>query len=133
MTAITAPAANAEAGLADWLTKASVQLAEIHQAEGDALTVLQAEGSIDYAALQPVCTRLANANTAFKETLPTPDPKLTAEVQQAVDNFESAAQSCALAISAHDDDKVREFVLYMKRAERHLANADAIVVTLPPS
>ena len=133
LTTAAAPQANAAGGLADWLTKASVQVTEIHKAEGDAITAIQVDGPIDFTAIEVACRKLESANTAFSKTLPTPDPKLTAEIQQAVDNFESATQSCGAATQAHLLDKLKEFLTYLRKAERHLASADAIVVKLPPS
>jgi hypothetical protein len=132
LATVTAPQANAAGGLADWLTKASVQVTEIHKAETDAVAAIKVEDQIDFTGLEAACRRLETANTALAKTLPTPDPPLTAEVQQAVDNFESATQSCSQAVRTKDTATVNQFGKYLTAAERHLVKADAIIVKLPP-
>jgi hypothetical protein len=121
--------ANAANPLADWLTRASEPMSNIHRAEDDALTALRSNKPIDFDKLKAACTQLGDADRALQNVMPTPDPNLTAEVQQAVDNFETAADVCP-KIKAKKDDNQQEFMTSLYDAEQHLAKADAILVKL---
>jgi hypothetical protein len=123
------PLANAASPLADWLTKASQPISNIHRAEDEAMTALRSNKPLDLEKLKNACTQLGDANGALQKVMPTPDPNLTAEVQQAVDNFETAADVCP-KIKAKKDDNQQEFMSSLYDAEQHLAKADAILVKL---
>jgi hypothetical protein len=124
-----APPAYAADPLADWLTRASEPISNIHRAEDEALTVLRSNKPIDFDKLKTACAQLSDADRALQNVMPTPDPNLTAEVQQAVDGFETAADVCP-NIKAKKDDNQKEFMTALYESEQHLAKADAILVKL---
>jgi len=123
-------AAGSQTDLADWLSKAAVHIQAIHQAESDAYTVIAKPGHIDDDKLKASCDQLHDANEALREVMPTPNPQLTVEVQQAVDNFDSASESCAAYFGSGADAKLNEFWSLTRTAEQHLSSADAILVAL---
>ncbi|MGH3966865.1 MAG: hypothetical protein ACRDTV_01755 [Mycobacterium sp.] len=125
LTTGSAPNANAQAGLADWLSKAAPHVEDIHKAENAAY----ADGG-DNDKLRADCTQLREANDALAGVMPTPDPKLTVEVQQAIDNFSSAWDSCATYLDTHNTDKRTEFWSFVRAAEHHLSSADTVLVGL---
>lgn len=126
-----APTARAQAPLADWLSRAAVHVQDIHKAENAAFAVIAAPGSIDGDKLRADCTQLHDANEALRGVMPAPDPKLTVEVQQAIDNFDNALQSCSAAFDTGNLSK--DFVYYLETAEQHFASADTILVALAPA
>src|ERR1700761_4584252 len=87
-------AATSQTDLADWLSKAAVHIEAIHKAEGEAYTIIAKPGRIDDDKLKASCGQLHDATEALRGVMPTPNPQLTAEVQQAIDNFDSASESC---------------------------------------
>ncbi len=125
---VSAPTARAQAPLADWLTRADPHVQDIHKAENAVFAVIEAPGSIDGDKLRASCAALHGANEALRGVMPAPDPKLTVEVQQAIDNFDSALQSCN---EAFDTGRLsKEFVFYLESAEQHFSGADTILVGL---
>jgi hypothetical protein len=129
LAATVPPIANAANPMADWLTKASEPILNIHRAEDEAMSALRSNKPLDLDKLKTACTHLGDANRALQNVMPTPDPNLTAEVQQAVDNFETAADVCP-KIKAKKDDNQQEFQSSLFQAEQHLAKGDAILVKL---
>jgi hypothetical protein len=123
------PHANAADALADWLTRASEPISNIHRAEDEAMSTLRSNKPIDFDKLKAACIQLGDADRALQTVMPTPDPNLTAEVQQAVDSFETAAEVCP-KIKAKKDDNQQEFMKSLFEAEQHLAKADGILVKL---
>jgi hypothetical protein len=141
---IAAPASRADdAALAAWLTKVFDPIQQVHLAE-DALTPILAPVYVDEqqeheAPLEDVnvlkapCDQLSAANVALQEMMSTPDPALSVEFHQAVDNVDTAAKNCAQVIAKKitDREDARDYVqspLY--DAESHLAGADAILAKL---
>lgn len=124
------PQANAQVPLADWLSHVAPHVEDIHQAENAAFALIQAPGAIDGDKLQVNCTQLRDANERLRDGMPTPDPKLTVEVQQAIDNFDSASQSCIESVATHSMPKLNDFVSFLRTAERHFSSADTILVAL---
>lgn len=136
------PTASAHAELAGWLSKAIVPVSEIHRLESDALAAMAAK-PIDVAKLETARTRLNDARLTLQGQMPSPDPQLTVEIQQAIDNFETAAQVCRDIVafrpnpnkSDKDNNEALEdikgdFLDPLKAAEEHLGRADAIIVEL---
>jgi hypothetical protein len=127
------PTATAENdALAGWLSKAAVPVSTIHEVEGEVINIVFAKPR-DLTKLEPVCPRLNDAKSALQSQLPSPDPALTAEIQQAVDNFEDAAQSCSSAVADNSEKQVsdaKSLLSYLRKAEQHLASADNIVAAI---
>lgn len=128
-----APTASAQAPIADWLSRADAHIEGIHTAENGAFAVIQAPDAINTGKLLENCTQLHDANEGLRNGMPTPDPKLTVEVQQAIDNFDSAAQSCVDAAHFHSASRLDDFVSLLAAAELHLSRADTILVALAPA
>jgi hypothetical protein len=128
----TGPVATAstQTDLADWLSKSAVHIEAIHKAESGAYAVIAKPGRIDDDKLKVSCDQLHDANEALREVMPTPNPQLTVEVQQAIDNFDSASESCAAYFGAGDDAKLNDFWALSRTAEQHLSSADTILVAL---
>lgn len=129
---ITCPqaAATSQTDLADWLSKAAGHVEAIHKAENDAYSLIASRGHIDDDKLKVNCDQLRDATEALRDVMPSPNPTLTAEVQQAIDNFDSASESCAEYFGVRDADKLNEFWLRSRNGEQHLSSADSIVVSL---
>ncbi len=126
-------AATSQSDLADWLSRAAVHIEAIHKAENDAYTVIATRGQIDDDKLKVSCDQLRAANEALRDVMPSPNPDLTAEVQQAIDNFESASQSCTeYFFEAAADAKLNDFWSHTQDAEQHLSSADTVLVGLAP-
>ena len=133
------PTASAQPELAGWLSKAIAPVSEIHTLESDALAAIVAD-PIDVATLETACTRLDDARRALQGQMPTPDQQLTVEIQQAIDNFETAAQDCGEVVAFRPDpnksdednnNDLNDINLYfqerLNEAEEHLVRADAII------
>ena len=131
----TAPvaAATSQTDLADWLSRAAVPIEAIHKAESEAYAVIAKPGRIDDDKLKTSCGQLHDANEALRSVMPTPNPQLTVEVQQAIDNFDSASESCTEYFGAGDDAKLNSFWSLSRDGEQHLSSADTILVGLSPS
>lgn len=126
-------AATSQTDLADWLSRAAVHIEAIHKAESDAYTVIAKRGPIDDDKLKTSCGQLHDANEALRGVMPTPNPQLTVEVQQAIDNFDTATESCTAYFGAGDDAKLNEFWSHSRDAEQHLSSADTVLVALAPA
>ena len=126
-------AASGQTDLADWLSKAAVHVQAIHKAQTDAYTSIATRGHIDDNKLKTSCDQLRAANEGLRDVMPSPNHALTVEVQQAIDNFESASESCTdYFFGAENADKLNEFWSHMQDAQQHLSSADTILVTLTP-
>ncbi|OBK33256.1 hypothetical protein A5658_13540 [Mycobacterium sp. 1245111.1] len=127
-------AATSQTDLADWLSKAAVPIEAIHKAENDAYAIIARPGHIDDAKLKTSCDQLHNANEALRNVMPTPNPQLTAEVQQAIDHFDSATESCSeYFFEADSDAKLNDFWSHSRDAEQHLSSADTVLIALVPA
>jgi hypothetical protein len=132
------PTASAQPELAGWLSRAIVPVSAIHTLESDALAATVA-GPIDVAKLETACTGLDDARRDLQGQMPTPDQQLTVEVQQAIDNFETAAQYCGDVVAFRPDPNQSDednnnflnyiinerFLATLTEAEQHLDRADA--------
>lgn len=136
-----APAGAAtEAELAEWLSKAFTPVSELHTVGGAALEALRTS---DMTSLAPTCPRLATATRQLQALVPTPEPALTAEMQQAVDDFETASVACDAVLawrpdperpnSANNEESLdlrRAVVAPLIAAELHLSSADAALTEI---
>jgi hypothetical protein len=134
LTSGSIPTASAQPGLPDWLSRASIHVSDIHKAE-DALVVALKQtavtNTVDVPALLASCTQLRDANAALRGQMPTPDPKLTAEVQQAIDNFDTASpRGCNIFLNTPNVQTHHLLLEILQTADRHLSSADAILFAL---
>jgi hypothetical protein len=144
----TAPVAwGDDAAVAAWLTTAFPKITAIHVAENQVMAALAPAYPpatedepdppelplTDFNALEAPCDSLGSARIALQDLLPTPDQALTVEVQQAVDDIETAAEQCTTVIDERitDRSKARQAIQFSLRdAAAHLAEADVILTKL---
>ena len=88
----------------------------------------QASAAEDEVGLRSGCQRLHDTNSiGLQQDLPTPDPRLTAEIQRMVDDMNVATHAClrfALGRNQADADNYQE---YLARAVEHLQRAKQIL------
>ncbi len=81
----------AASGLSDWWSSNSASVHGLESAFEDAAISADAE---NVEGFQNACTRLQSATSAVSAALPTPDPALTAALQDAVGQYQQASQYC---------------------------------------
>jgi hypothetical protein len=87
--------------------------------------------TVDAPALLASCTQLRDANAALRGQMPTPDPKLTAEVQQAIDNFDTASPRGCYAFLNTPNTQIKDLIVgILYTADQHLSSADAVLFAL---
>ena len=101
-----------------WEAKA----AEHFTASGKALQqVSEASAAGDEAALRSGCRQLHDANTVgLQRDLPTPDPRLTEELQRMIDDINTATHACVRFVLAREDVDAATYQDYLARAVEHL-------------
>jgi hypothetical protein len=132
LAACPVAAATSQTDLADWLSRSAVHIEAIHKAESDAYAVIAKRGRIDDDKLKASCGQLHDANEALRDVMPSPNPQLTVEIQQAIDNFDTASESCEAYFGAGDAAKLNEFWSLSRDAEQHLSSADTVLLALTP-
>lgn len=139
--AVAAPSSNADAAaLADWLGAFYPPIIEVHGVEHALMPILarqsQDKGPLTPADLDVVaaqCKTLTGSFNGLQRALPTPDRDLTVEIQQAVDDIETAADECTRLTEQGESDRavLRGAVLWpLWDAETYLASADLILTKL---
>jgi hypothetical protein len=90
--------------------------------------VSDASAAEDEAGLRAGCQRLHDTNSiGLQEDLPTPDPQLTAEVQQMIDDMNVATHACLRFALGRDPTDAGNYQQYLARAVEHLQRARAIL------
>lgn len=85
----------------------------------------------DEAGLWSGCQQLHDTNSiGLQEDLPTPDRMLTAELQQMIDDMNSAAHACLRFVLARNPVEADVYQNYLARAIDHLLRAKVILSTL---
>ena len=79
------------------------------------------------SALHDACTEMHTANEGMRSGIPTPDPRLTAALQGAIDDFDSAAHFCDQAVHAGNADLMSQAGTSLTRAGEHLQEAARIL------
>ena len=93
-----------------------------------ALEQVSAAGAGDDAAIRDGCTVLHDTNAVgLQGHLPTPDPALTAELQQMIDDMNTATHACLRFIDAHAAADAANYQDYLGRAVAHLGRAKAVL------
>jgi len=86
--------------------------------------VSEASAADDEAALQSGCYKLHDANTVgLQHDLPTPDRRLTDELQRMIDDINTATHACVRFVLARDDVDAATYQDYLARAVGHLHRA----------
>ena len=101
-------------------------------ATADALDqVSRASNAEDEAGLRAGCVRLHDTNSiGLQSELPTPNPRLTAELQRMIDDMNTASHACLRFALARNPVDADNYQVYLGRAVEHLQNAKAILNAL---
>lgn len=87
-----------------------------------------ASDSEDEAGLRAGCTRLHDTNSiGLQKDLPTPDPKLTAELQRMIDDMNVATHACLRFALARDPGDADTYQRYLAQAVEHLQRAKVML------
>lgn len=115
--------------LADAMKGWEAVAGEHFTASSDALQqVSEASAAEDAQALGSGCKKLHDANTVgLQRDLPTPDPKLTAELQRMIDDINTATHACIRFVFAREEADVATYQDYLARAVEHLHRAKSIL------
>jgi hypothetical protein len=94
-------------------------------ASGKALQqVSEASAAEDEAALESGCAQLHDANTVgLQRDLPTPDPRLTDELQRMIDDINTATHACLRFVFGRKEVDAANYREYLTRAVEHLHRA----------
>jgi len=86
--------------------------------------VSEASAAEDEAALQSGCYKLHDANTVgLQHDLPTPDRRLTEELQRMIDDINTATHACVRFVLAREAVDSATYQDYLDRAVEHLHRA----------
>jgi hypothetical protein len=104
-----------------WADRAGEHFSE----SGKALQqVSEASAAGDEAALRSGCTQLHDTNTlGLQRDLPTPDPRLTDELQRMIDDINTATHACLRFVLNRNDVDAANYREYLARAVEHLHRA----------
>ena len=127
-TSSTEPAP-ATPSLATAIRQWEVIAADHFTQSGEALQrVSEASAAGDEAALLSGCRQLHDANTVgLQRDLPTPDPKLTEELQRMIDDINTATHACVRFVLAREAVDATTYQEYLARAVEHLHRAKAVL------
>jgi hypothetical protein len=117
--------------LAGWLTRTFEPVQAIHGAEGAVSDAL--DGGLDATKMQAACGKLDDARKSLQAQMPSPDSALNLEVQQAIDKFESAVESCTKALETKGKEQESNLVkmfMNLDVGEQHLVSADIVLAGL---
>jgi len=90
--------------------------------------VSEASAAGDESGLRSGCQQLHDANSiGLQRDLPTPDPKLTAELQRMIDDMNTATHACLRFILSRNTDDAGIYQDYLARAVDHLQRAKVIL------
>lgn len=101
-------------------------------ASGDALEqVSRASAAEDEADMWSGCQRLHDANSiGLQDDLPTPDARLTDELQKMIDDMNTATHACLRFVLGRKPGEAAIYQDYLARAIEHLQRAKAILSAL---
>jgi hypothetical protein len=118
--------------MADQIRDWKLRSGEHFSASADALEqVSRASDAEDEAGLWSGCQRLHDANSiGLQDDLPTPDARLTDELQKMVDDMNSATHACLRFVLGRNPKEADIYQDYLARAIEHLHRAKAILSAL---
>jgi len=101
-------------------------------ASGDALEqVSRASAAEDEAGMWSGCQRLHDANSiGLQDDLPTPDPRLTDELQKMIDDMNIATHACLRFVLGRKPGEADVYQDYLARAIEHLQRAKVVLRAL---
>ena len=93
--------------------------------------VSQASLAEDESGLWSGCQQLHDTNSiGLQSDLPTPDARLTAELQRMIDDMNIATHACLRFVLGRDPVDVTNYQEYLSRAVEHLRQAKRILSSL---
>ena len=93
--------------------------------------ISQSSNAEDEAGLRSGCQQLHDTNSiGLQDDLPTPDRELTKEIQQMIDDMDTASHACMRFALARDPVDADNYQAYLARAVEHLHRAKAILTAL---
>jgi len=119
------PATSKVAALKQWWAGAEKDFADMRNASDD---VDQAFSRFKPGALAAACQHVHDAaEVKMQSHLPSPDRKLTAELNAAVGDFNLAAHLCLSAVAGSPANYDGEFLSLMAQANQHMRAAQDII------
>ncbi len=127
--AIATTTTSAAPTLAEAMRQWKAVAGEHFTASGKALQqVSEASAAGDEEALRAGCTQLHDANTlGLQRDMPTPDPRLTDELQRMIDDINTATHACLRFVLARKDVDAENYREYLARAVEHLHRAKEVL------
>jgi hypothetical protein len=107
-----APIGQASA-IAQWRNRSAAAVASMQDAMRDLGIAMK---SADYPAIQADCRKVSDAAKAIGSALPSPDSKLTAAFDGAVNSFTVATGSCGIWVPGVSHEQVNAFLSSMHQA-----------------
>ena len=127
-TAPPAPPLSRAAALREWEAVAREHFRESATALQE---VSEASAAEDEAGLRAGCQRLHDTNSiGLQQTLPTPEPELTVEVQRMIGDMNVATHACLRFALGRDPVDAANYQQYLARAVEHLYRAKAILAAV---
>jgi hypothetical protein len=119
------PATSSATALQQWWAGAGKDFTDMGDASDD---VDQALGHFRPGALAASCQHMNDAAAVkMRSHLPSPDQKLTAELNAAIKNFHFAAHLCLTAVAGSPANYDGEFLSLMAQANKHMQAAQRII------
>jgi hypothetical protein len=119
------PATSSATALQRWWAGAGKDFTDMRDASDD---VDQALGHFRPGALAAACQHVNDAaEVKMQSHLPSPDQKLTAELNAAIGNFHFAAHLCLTAVAGPPANYDGEFLSLMAQANKHMQAAQRII------
>ena len=114
--------------LQQWWAGAEKDFTDMRNASAD---VDQAFSRFKPGALAAACQHVQDAaKVKMQSHLPSPDPKLTAELNAAIKDFHFAAHLCLAAVAGSPGNYDGEFLSLMARANKHMRAAQDIIAQM---
>jgi hypothetical protein len=121
----TAPAAQSEAdAVRVWYASAGTYIRALSVANQQ---INDAAQTTDTGQLTTACQHLQDAVGGLQNTLPSPVPELTTEIQAVITDFGNAARGCLSAVPNHDQGAIDQAAQSMTSGGKHLDAATVIL------
>lgn len=95
--------------------------------QGDMQGITSAANRMDISGLRAVCRSLDTDTSRMRAALPSPDPELTAELNLALDDFETSAAACIRGATTLDSTDLRTAGVRISSGGEHMAAAGRIL------
>ena len=128
----TVPTESSAPSLQTQIREWKLRAGDHFSASGGALEqVSRASAAEDEAGMWSGCQRLHDANsTGLQDDLPTPDPRLTDELQKMIDDMNTATHACLRFVLGRRPGEAAIYQDYLARAIEHLQRAKTVLSAL---